>query len=679
MNTIEEFYEYLYSEIKSEARIEDEERFEEEIFTERMIEYLHETNILENGVVCRHKSRGLKIDGYDFNATGNEVDILITHYEDAGKEIPKIGKKEIDTAYKRAKNFLEKSRILTGLQEILDESAEALDFAKQIHTNYNNLKRSRIILLTNGRVGAQPAVIEHFGDFEIVFQVWDIERLWRSVSSGMKKEVITLEFENEGYDPLEFVSISDSRGIYTTYIAIIEGALLKDLYDRYGTRLLERNVRAFLQAKSNVNRGIRDTIIEAPNMFLAFNNGVTVTANSVSIVENQFGRPAISKITDFQVVNGGQTVASLWHTNVKNKAKIEDVFLQMKLTVINEKENIDIIAPLISKYSNAQNSVNTADFSANDPFHRNLEKISRTLYAPDPTGGNVETIWFYERSRGSYAETRNQERTPARIKTWKKIHPTNQRLDKLIVAKLENTWRIQPQIVSLGGQKNFSHFMVYVNERIAENKEIEVDAQYYKDLVAKQIIWKATEKIINRQKIPGYRANIVTYSLSWMLLHDKEKFNLDVIWKHQKISKEQEQYLDILTRNIRNKILKTAKGNVTEWCKSNKSGYSECWEKIKVMEIDFNQKVPDYIPSSEGEEKGKNKVQIDWNLFTQHQVWYSLSEWIEETKKLDQKDAEFSRRIGDTIHAKKNPSVKQIPIALEIMKTAVEKGFIIAE
>ena len=461
-------------------------------------------------------------------------------------------------------------------------------------------------------------------------------------------------------------------------MAIIEGGVLRDLYDKYGTRLLERNVRAFLQARSNVNRGIRDTIIETPNMFLAYNNGITVTANSVSIVENKFGRPAISKICDFQVVNGGQTVASLWHTNVKNKARIEDVFLQMKLTVVNKVENIDVIAPLISKYSNAQNAVNTADFSANDPFHRSLEKISQTTFAPDPTGGNVETIWFYERSRGSYAETQNRERTPAKIRTWKQIHPNQQRLDKLIIAKLENTWRILPHIVSLGGQKNFSHFMVYVNEMIAENKEIEVDAEYFQSLVAKRIIWKATEKVINKQKISGYRANIVTYSIAWMLLNDPQKFNLKQIWKAQKISEEQEQYLDTLTRNIRNKILRSARGNVTEWCKTDKSGYSECWEKIRSLNIDFTIEVKDVSPTAEGSEKSKQKVEIDWNVFTHYEVWFTLSEWIEETKFLEQKDSEFCRGIGDKIRLRRNPTVKQIPIAMEIMKKAVEKGFVIS-
>lgn len=667
-NSKEEFYSYLYNEIKAEARIEGEEKFEEEVFVERMIEYLHESNTLENGIVCRHRSQGLKIDGYDINATGNSIDLLVAHFVDEDAKIPNIGKPAIRTAFKRAKSFLEKSRIGTAMRERMDESDEALDLANLIHSNFKNLKRSRIILLTNGITESQPAVTENIGNLEISYQIWDFDRLWRSVSSGMKKEVITLEFEEEGHINLPFISKSDSKGIYTTYIALIKGSLLRDLYDRYGTRLLERNVRAFLQARNNVNRGIRDTIIQRPNLFLAFNNGITVTANSVSIINDKYGNPVISKIVDFQIVNGGQTVASLWHTNVKNKASIEDVFLQMKLSVINKKENIDILAPLISKYSNAQNAVNTADFSANDPFHRNLEKISLSIYAPDPTGGNVETIWFYERARGSFAETQSRERTPTRIKAWKKIHPPQQRLDKLTIAKLENTWRKLPQIVSLGGQKNFSHFMVYINECIAEDKEIEVNVEYFKNLVAKRIIWKATEKVINSQKIPGYRANIVTYSLVWILVHEPDKFDLSKIWKQQGISDDKKSYLNILTRSIRNKIVQTALGNVTEWCKSN-----ECWVKIKKMEIDFDTPIDDQNQVSQILETKSN--QINFDDFMSKEIWAALINWIKNDGKLPNKDLEFSRGILKAINKNGAPTVPQMKVANKILNAAREAGF----
>ena len=79
-----------------------------------------------------------------------------------------------------------------------DAMKEAYDLAKMIHANFKSLKRARIILITNGECGAIPAETEKAGNMEITFQVYDFERLWRNVSSGLKKEVITLDFEKEG-------------------------------------------------------------------------------------------------------------------------------------------------------------------------------------------------------------------------------------------------------------------------------------------------------------------------------------------------------------------------------------------------------------------------------------------------------------------------------------------------
>ena len=251
------------------------------------------------------------------------------------------------------------------------------------------------------------------------------------------------------------------------------------MYAKYDMKMLDMNVRVFLSKRGKVNTGIHETITRFPWDFCAYNNGITVFSTEITPDLEGTG---ILKAEGFQVVNGGQTTASLWHTATKNKANINNVYLQLKLTVINKAGMIDEIAPLISKYSNAQNTVNTADFSANDPFHRDLESKALSIYAPDPTGGNKQTIWFYERARGNYAETRARERTPARIKAWDRIHPRKQKFDKLVVAKLENTWLQIPHIVSLGGQKNFYNFTVHVEERIDEKNAIEIDSKYFQNL-----------------------------------------------------------------------------------------------------------------------------------------------------------------------------------------------------
>ena len=401
-------------------------------------------------------------------------------------------------------------------------------------------------------------------------------------------------------------------------------------------------------------------------MFLAYNNGITVTANKVELIVDENGNKSISDIKDFQVVNGGQTVASLWHTAVKNKASIGNVFLQMKLTVVSRPEMIDEIAPLISKYSNAQNAVNTADFSANDPFHRDLEAIATSVYAPDPTGGNKQTIWFYERARGSFAETRARERTPARIKAWDQINPRRQRFDKLVVAKLENTWLKIPHIVSLGGQKNFAHFTVHVEERIAADNAIEVDSNYFKNLIAKYIIWKNTEKIITAQKTPGYRANVVTYSLCWILLNQPDEINLKEVWDKQEIGQSLTNVIDIVTRRVRAVITNT-QGNVTEYCKK-----PELWQKIKKMKIDLDAPIEE-IPSNDRPLSKPSEINFD--DFTDLKIWEGLADWIKTEKKLPDMDLNFSNSIIKAIKKRGAPSFDQIKIANMILNKARELGF----
>ena len=666
-NNREEFFSFLQTEIVSEANAETEPRMEEEVYVERMLDFLHESNFIENGIICRHKGRGLKVDAYDFNSTQNAIDIIVALYKSGEDEIQRISKTDIDRNFKWANTFLEKSRVGVSFYESLEDSNEARDLAQMILSNYKNLKSARIILLTNGTAGPYEGQEKDLGDFKISYQLWDFDRLWRQVSSGMKKEFITVDFEEEGYDPIKCVSAHDGRMVYSTYISVIPGKLLRDLYDRYGTRLLERNVRAFLQARSKVNRGIRDTIIEEPNMFLAYNNGITVTANKVEFKIDENDNKRISVIKDFQVVNGGQTVASLWHTSIRNKASVQNVNLQMKLTVVNKPEMIDVIAPLISKYSNAQNTVNTADFSANDPFHRFLESKALSIYAPDPTGGNKQTIWFYERARGNYAETRARERTPARIKAWDRIHPRKQKFDKLVVAKLENTWLQIPHIVSLGGQKNFSYFTVHVEERIDEKTPIEVDSKYFQDLISKFIIWKATERVINAQKMPGYRANIVTYSLSWILRNHPKKIDLTKIWKKQSTDESLESVIDIVTHHVRNVITATT-GNVTEWCKK-----EELWTKISKMKIDLDVPVEDIV-QQQAETSAKPK-EINFEDFTDLELWTALVSWIDETGKLSMRDKDFSKNIIKAIKKNGAPSFPQMKVSNKILTSAREKGF----
>lgn len=670
---IEEFAFQLHQEILAEANIKDEEKFTEDVFVERMIDYLHEAQELENGIACSFKGYGLKVNGYDINTQNNAIDILVADYYGLSESDPiqKIGKTEIETAFKRGTTFLLKS--LKGHYEKLEESAEVYDLAKSIHDSKQDLRRARVILLTDRISGSLPATTENMDGLEITYQIWDIERLFRFVSSGMKKEPIKVNFSEEFGVILPCIYNKDCSGLYHAYLTIIPGEILSKLYDKWGTRILERNVRAFLQARGKINRGIRDTIISEPNMFLAFNNGITVTASSVEIEKIPSGGYGIKSIYDFQIVNGGQTVASLWHTNTQKRAPLSDVSLQMKITVINNSEKIEIIAPLISKYSNTQNKVNTADFHANDPFHISLEKISRTIWTPDPTGGGQQTVWFYERARGSYEETKNRERTPAKMKRWDTIYPRKQKFDKLMLAKVEKTWMLQPYMVSRGAEKNFVDFSIDLKE---ENMS-EADEDYFHDLVAKLIIWKNAEHIVSRQNMPGYRANIVTYTISWLLHLTGFKLDLINIWKKQDISDSLKESLDLLANEVRNHITSTSY-NVTEWCKR-----EDCWEKLKEKKVSLpDSLMTELIDTSkptykiEGREPNDEEKQaVEKVSSISSETWFKIARWGKLTKTLESWEKGISFSTGRIISRGKKPSYKQAIQAKKIYEKALRMGF----
>ncbi|MFZ4663205.1 MAG: AIPR family protein, partial [Caldilineaceae bacterium] len=368
------------------------------------------------------------------------------------------------------------------------------------------------------------------------------------------------------------LAMSASQADYSTYVAIIPGEILCKIYAEYGSRLLERNVRSFLQAKGNVNKGIRQTILREPHRFLAYNNGISATAEAVQLVDLPNGGQGIAGIRDFQIVNGGQTTASLYQAVRKDNADISGIYVQTKLTVV-DRNRMNEIVPLISRYANNQNKVTEADFSANDPFHIRVEELSRTIWAPAVDGTQRQTRWFYERVRGQYADAKNRELTPAKQKAFALTHPNAQKFTKTDLAKFEYTWSQLPNIVSLGAQKSFAKFTIDLTEKSYP----EPDETYFTHLIAKAILFKDAEKIVQNERFGGYRANIVTYTLAYLSFKAQQDIDLDTIWKQQRLTPLLQQAIQIISRKIHYVITNPPNGrNITEWCKK-----ESCWKAVQ--------------------------------------------------------------------------------------------------
>lgn len=524
--TLNEFYQRFMEEVLCAGDADTSGWTTEDFLTTVMLEYLEEAGEVEDPIICPFRGYGLQLNAYAVSDDFERVDLFVTIFSDS--EAPKsVSQNDVDAAIKRAIQLYHKA--VNDLYTSFEKDNDTYEFAISIHQNRDKIRKVNICALTNGVV--KPIALKDItlGSATISSSLWDIDRLFRCVTSGKMRETIEIDFEEKFGITIPCIENSSS-GVYSVYLAIINGEILAALYGEFRDRLLEKNVRSFLQIKGNVNKGIRDTLRDEPEMFLAYNNGISVTAESVDIVRDENGKPSIKKIRDMQIVNGGQTTASIFNAGNDKKldTDLSKVFVQMKLSVINSMEAMNEIVPRISTFANTQNKIQIADFSANDPFHRRIEDLSRTIWTP-ARGGMRPKNWFYERARGQYADMLTRESTPKRKREYKETHPLFTKTD---LAKYENTWDQLPYQVSEGAQKNFHKFML----RLKDRKGFTPDEVYYQNLIAKAILFRQTEKLVQRQQYGGYRANIVTYTLAFLSHKTAQRIDLERIWKEQELT-----------------------------------------------------------------------------------------------------------------------------------------------
>ncbi|MDR2510929.1 MAG: AIPR family protein, partial [Bacteroidales bacterium] len=419
----------------------------------------------------------------------------------------------------------------------------------------------------------------------------DINYLYKI--SEQSRVPIELDFENFEGEQFEIpcLSATTDNPDYKAYIAIIPGACLAKLYERYGARLLEQNVRSFLQFTGKINKGIRDTIKTEPHMFLAFNNGIAATADHLELDKtNRY----IRKISNLQIVNGGQTTASIYNTAKKDKADISNIFVQVKFSIIEKPDQYSEIVSRISRYANTQNKVNDADFSANNPALIAFEKLSRYILSPVTAQNNIQTCWFFERARGQYKTLRSREGfTKSRQKSFDLKYPKTQMFTKVELAKYTNAYQeiydgrklvISPNIVVRGNEKNYAKF---INNNLPDNIK-KINNVYFEDAIAKCILFKTAEKRYgtkqNDYNIGELRQVVVPYTLSLINILTENKLDLFKIWKNQQISQALSDCIYDLMKQVNQFILDNSPvTHYIEWAKK-----EECWEQVKNHSWSFN-------------------------------------------------------------------------------------------
>ncbi len=571
-----EFMQLIYSEAESRDLMRSA------VFFEKVCESLQATGDIGNDyILAEYQKIGMEVSGYDYDQERQYLYLLVNNFfqEDT---IRTLTKDDIETKFKRLKKFFEKS--VNGLYREMEEAYESYELAREIYEKFESQQIGKVIfiVITDGKAtrNLQSLDSEKIDNVVLEYRVIDIEYLYKIYLSENETSSFNVDVN------LPFLKISSSSNSYESYLTFLTGKQIVDIYENFGKKLFEQNVRTFLQFRGGVNKGLRNTIDTQPEMFFAYNNGLTATATNIITENNQ-----IISIENLQIVNGAQTTSSIYaayKTLTKNKQQLDlsKISVQMKLSVVIEKELKNEFVSKVSQYANTQNKISTSDFFSNSPFHQEFKKKSIRIYAPAVDGAQKRTHWFYERVRGEYLNEQAYK-TPAEKKRFQIENPKYQSFEKTFLSKAENSWLMKPHIVARGAQYSFSEFAKYITIQLEKNENFVTD-EYYKCAIAKVILFKEVERLISNANwySGGYRAQTVTYTIAYFAhyIEKKLKVYLDFqkIWEEQKLPISIINAIEIISQAVYECITVPPEGfaNISQWCKK-----EECWNTITKLEI----------------------------------------------------------------------------------------------
>ena len=550
--------------------------YSELVFAEVVMQHMSEIGMTFEPVLCHHSAKVgnaiVRLSGYAISEDSDQLDLFVSLYSGTD-DLVSIPDVETKTAAEQCVRFL--ARTAEGrMAKTMDQSTDAYAFAVTIQDCYANLDQLRIYVLTDRQAKAKNFVPREIRGKTVKLEVMDIERLFRHWSEGKPRDELVVNFEEVSGGALPCVYVPRETSAYDYALTVIPGEALRFLYEKYGARLLEANVRSFLSATGKVNKGIRDTLRDNPEMFLAYNNGIVIIADELRLGESPLGGPGIKWMKGLQIVNGGQTTASIYFSKKKNSdIDLRRVRVPAKVIIIQGQDPVaeeDLISS-ISRFANSQNAIKQADLSANKPYHVELERISTITFCPDGTGR-----WFYERAAGSYNVMLAKEgTTPARLRQIKDAIPSSRRVTKTDLAKYLNAWDRKPHSVSQGSQKNFAEFMKDSDGTDGTGIPLP-DVAGYKQMIAKAIIFKVATKLV-RKMFPAFQANVGAYLVAVVADRVGDRVELDRIWAQQDLSPQFTRLLQDWASEVNRILHESASGRmVSEWAKK-----IECWDVVQ--------------------------------------------------------------------------------------------------
>ncbi|RWF74741.1 MAG: AIPR protein [Mesorhizobium sp.] len=653
--------------------------FSQEVFTRMILERLEEAGHLEETFDLYQEGRlrngaAYRIDGYAFDEERMHLDLFTTIFQ-ADLPQEKLPSADVSKAFERALRFA--GACVDGLASQLEPSnTDASDLARLIETKASEINSVRIVLLSNAVVG-KFAVSTDWRGRTIDQEVYDVVRLQRILGEGQTRADISVDLVALTGAPVPSLHAPTQDGEYDAYLTVLPADVLSKVYERYGVRLLELNVRAFLglQGRKSVNAELRRTIVEQPSMFLAFNNGIVATVDDLDVAEAGHGACEIRSLQGLQIVNGGQTTASLHRTARRKESTLANVAVPVKIIKVGGADLGEMVAS-ISRAANRQNTVQLADFSANDPFHQQVETLANNTWLDDGRGR-----WFYERARGSYlaAEQKAAYRKTEQ-QTFKAQTPKNRRLSKLDLARYLTTWSGLPHRVCLGGQKNFQHFM----QRLKDEPPPPPDPAWFKKLVAIAILYRAVEKKIRSMKFPAYGAQITAYFVAGLSHRTGGRIDFGRLWSRQQVSVELERLVEAWAPQIDVAMRRSAgQRNPSEWYKK-----EDCWKEMQMALPSLADPLPPELSYSEsdggtvfapiGNHSVADYERIERCMKVGSAQWLEVAEKGQKNGLIHYKVAGICRTLATYAAGgwERKPSVKQAKPALDAVLAVERAGLI---
>jgi AIPR protein/abortive infection phage resistance-like protein len=655
---LERFINQIYTDLFDTAHDQEHGGLRLTALVRILLDRLEEAGVLTAGQIAYSRTvlsnlHG-EVHGY---ACDLEEDVLMLFLcIDPNQELPltasplikTVQKDEIERGFRRLEGFIKLVR--TGKVAGLDESQPVFELVQLVRESLETGRTIALNVLTTGTVSDRAAVFENKNG--VPREVWDLLRLARTCSvTGDDK--ISINFANEFDQTLPCLVTEKAADGIQVLFTCIPGEVLAQIYSTHRARLLERNVRSFLQFAGKVNKGIRDTVLNAPSRFLPYNNGLSATAAQVEMEKVGGGLARIRAVHDFQIVNGGQTTATITACGKRDRADLSSVSIAMKLTIVPESR-VDELVPLISKYANTQNRIQEADFSANNPWHIELERLSRNTWTRPTQESPRGTRWFYERSRGQYADELAAQNTPAGKRRFRSENPSPQKFTKTDLAKFLLSWDQRPAVVSRGAQKCFLDFM---NQISREGRRPPAQEDFHR-IIAQAILFHTAERLYGELGFQGYRANVVSYAIARLSHTLQRKVPWQEIWESQRVPDDLKQQLKMALIAVRDVILHPPTNrNITEWCKRD-----ECWSSILNLQAGVNGLDGDSNNGNYGElaipAVGGASV-VEAVAAIPSEVWFSTSKWAKDTGSLLPWQRSLAYSLGKIASNGNTPSDKQ--------------------